>query len=106
MVKRRISSKNAKDIAEKRISELFKMSKDAVRDMKTDRASRYVSLAMRIGQKTCTSMPEGEVFCKKCRMPLIVGDNCRVRTGNGRVKVTCLNCGDVRRIPYAGEKKE
>jgi RNase P subunit RPR2 len=29
----------------------------------------------------------------------------RVRTGKGKVTFTCLNCGNIKRIPYLKEKK-
>lgn len=106
MSKKRISSRAAGDIAAKRISVLTELSRRSVREGNCDRARRYVSLARRIGQKTRTSMPDSEMYCKKCNTPLIAGENCRVRIGDGRVKITCLGCGNIRRLPYTREQKQ
>ena len=101
MSKKRISSRGASDIASKRMSVLFGLSKKAAEDGNTDRARRYVTLARRIGQKTQTQIPKGEMYCKRCNMPLDVGKNCRVRVMKGNVRITCLECGDIRRVPYS-----
>lgn len=105
MSRKRISSRAAGDIASKRISILFDLSYRSARVGDNDRARRYVSLARRIGQKTRTSMPDSEMFCKECNLPLIAGENCRVRIGGGRVRITCLGCGNIRRLPYIREQK-
>ena len=101
MSKKRISSRGASDIASKRMSVLFGLSRKAAEDGNTDRARRYVTLARRIGQKTQTQIPKGEMYCKRCNMPLDVGKNCRVRVMKGNVRITCLECGDIRRVPYS-----
>jgi len=103
MARKRISSRKAGDIASKRMSILFSLSEDAVRDGNEDRARRYVHIAKRIGQKTNT--PITERYCKGCGLPMIQGINCRTRIGDGRVKVTCLSCGKVRRMPYIREQR-
>ena len=100
MSRRRISSHGASDIATRRMSVLFGLSRKALEDGNPDRARRYVTLARRIGQRTRTPMPRGEMYCKRCNMPLDVGRNCRVRVRGGDVRMTCLECGDIRRVPY------
>ena len=100
MSRRRISSREVSDIATRRMSKLFELSRKALEEDNTDRARRYVTLARRIGQRTRTPIPEGETYCKKCNMPLEVGRNCRVRVKDGRVRITCLGCGNIRRVPY------
>ena len=100
MSRKRISSRNASSIAERRMSILFGLSRKALEDGNRDRAKRYVILARRIGQRTRTPIPEGERYCSKCNIPLDVGKNCRVRVSGGDVRITCLECGDIRRVPY------
>ena len=100
MSRKRISSRGASDIAARRMSLLFSLSRKALNEGKPERARRYVTLARRISQRTNTPLPRDETYCKRCNMPLDVGKNCRVRVMNGNVKITCLECGDVRRMPY------
>ena len=100
MSRKRISSRGASDIAARRMSLLFSLSRKALNEGKPERAKRYVTLARRISQRTNTPLPRDETYCKRCNMPLDVGRNCRVRVMNGNVKITCLECGDIRRVPY------
>ena len=100
MSRKRISSRDASSIAARRMSVLFGLSRKALEEGNRDRAKRYVMLARRIGQRTRTPVPKEHRFCKKCNMPLDVGRNCRVRVMKGTVKITCLECGDIRRMPY------
>ena len=101
MSRRRIDSRTVSDIASRRMSILFGLSRKALEEGDEDRAKRYVTLARRIGQRTNTPIPAGERYCKRCNLPLEVGRNCRVRVMNGNVKITCLGCGDIRRVPYS-----
>ena len=101
MSRRRIDSRTVSDIASRRMSILFGLSRRALEEGDEDRAKRYVTLARRIGQRTNTPVPAGERYCKRCNLPLEVGRNCRVRVMNGNVKITCLGCGDIRRVPYS-----
>lgn len=100
MSRKRISSRGASDIAVRRMSLLFGLSRKALADGNPDRARRYVTLARRISQRTNTPIPKDETYCKRCNLPLDVGRNCRVRVMKGNVKITCLECGDIRRMPY------
>ena len=100
MSRRRISSHDASEIALRRISILFELSRKALAEGNPDRAKRYVILARRISQRTRTPMPRQHTFCKRCNMPLDVGRNCRVRVMGGVIRTTCLECGDIRRMPY------
>ena len=100
MSRKRISSRGASDIAVRRMSLLFDLSRKALTDGNPDRARRYVTLARRISQRTNTPIPKEEAYCKRCNLPLDVGRNCRVRVMKGNVKITCLECGDIRRMPY------
>ena len=106
MSRKRISSHDASDIALRRMSILFDLSRKALEEGNTDRAKRYVILARRISQRTRTPIPKGYSFCKRCNIPLDVGKNCRVRVMGGSIKTTCLGCGDIRRMPYTKEPRE
>lgn len=70
-------------------------------------ASRYVQLARKIAMRCTVRMPKRwkRRFCKRCGAFLVAGANCRVRTHEGRVVITCLECGGAARIPLAREKK-
>ena len=106
MSRKRISSRDASSIAARRMSVLFGLSRKALEEGNRDRAKRYVMLARRIGQRTRTPIPKEHHFCKKCNMPLDVGKNCRVRVKDGVIRITCLECGDIRRMPYTKESRE
>lgn len=105
MSRRRISNDRIERIAEERIAVLTRLSQEALREGRKDRAQRYVTLALRICQKTRTEMPEGFAFCKRCHTPLVPGINQRVRVGRTRVVSTCGECGAIRRQPYIKEKR-
>ena len=79
MSRRRISNDKIEKIAAERVSRLAELSQAALREGREDRARRYVTIAIRICQKTRVRMPEGFVFCKKCHLPLVPGINLRVR---------------------------
>lgn len=70
-------------------------------------ASRYVQLARKIAMRCTLSFPKHwkRRFCKRCGAFLVPGANCRVRTHEGRIVATCLECGSAARIPLAREKK-
>ncbi len=106
MSKRRVSARRSEGVAKERISILYGLSISAVKAGRPDRAKRYISIARRIGQKTRTPMPEGARICKDCDLPMVPGINCRVRIGDHRVKITCLGCDSVKRMPYIKEQRE
>ncbi len=106
MARKRIPPKIASEIAHERMERLFGLSVTAVRNGNDGRAVRYVSLARRIGQKTCTPVPGNVSFCSHCGIPNVAGVNCRTRIGDGRVKITCLRCGNVMRMPYIREQRK
>ena len=105
MSRRRISNDKVAKIAAERVSKLADLSQAALRNGRRDRAQRYVTIALRICQKTRTDMPEGFVFSKACHTPLIPGLNMRVRVCRERVIKTCGECGNIRRMPYVKEKR-
>ncbi|MBF55298.1 MAG: hypothetical protein CMA99_04025 [Euryarchaeota archaeon] len=46
-----------------------------------------------------------EVVCRKCSTLLVQGTTSRVRLRNGMKVVHCLQCGDIRRIPYKHNRR-
>ncbi len=105
MSRRRISGDEAAAIAVQRLSVLTRLSAEAVRAGRDDRARRYVSIALRICGKTRTRMPEDFRYCKGCMIPLMPGITSRTRLSGGKVACTCLRCGRVRRMPYVKERR-
>ncbi len=70
-----------------------------------ERSRRYVQLAKRIGKKTNTSMLKTFLYCRECDVALIPGKNCRVRLRDRRITTQCLECGNIRRVPYLRERR-
>jgi len=70
-------------------------------------AARYAGLARRIGMRYNVRVPKRwkRRVCRSCGAFLVPGENCRVRTKEGKVVVTCLECNSVRRLPFLKEKK-
>lgn len=93
-------------LARESISQLFEL---AERECSThpERAHRYVSVARTISMRTRTRIPRylKVRFCRACHHYLIPGKNCRTRTRNGKVVITCLECGRVMRLPFVREQK-
>jgi ribonuclease P protein subunit RPR2 len=88
-----------RQVALQRIRRLIELAGPA----EAERARRYVRLARRIGMRYQVSLPR-EVrrrVCRECDALLVPGRTARVRTTDGRVSVTCLACGTVKRYPYA-----
>lgn len=105
MSKRRIDPGKAKDIARERMDRLMSMAVDEASAGNKDRARRYVLIARRIGMKTRTHVPLDIRYCKECGIPLVPGTTCRIRIGNHKVTMSCLECGSARRFPYIKEQR-
>lgn len=65
-------------------------------------AKRYVSLARRIGMRYQVSLPRDlrRRVCRDCGGLLVPGKTARHRVTGGRVSVTCLACGAIKRYPF------
>ncbi|MEE8403568.1 MAG: hypothetical protein V3R93_07430 [Candidatus Hydrothermarchaeaceae archaeon] len=65
-------------------------------------ANRCAALAKRLSTRHNAKFPYKwkRRICKKCGRFLVAGDNCRVRTHKSRVLITCLECGNVVRVPF------
>jgi ribonuclease P protein subunit RPR2 len=85
-------------IAHERVARLVELAEEAVREGRRDRADRYAELTWRIRlryQLNATAA-DGRV-CRACHAFLMPGETARVRLTGGRVSVTCLKCGHIRR---------
>ena len=91
-------------IARERIDILLDQAKETL-SHSPDLSKRYVELARKISTRTKVRIPREKkhYLCKACGMPLVLGKNARVRLhpGNSRIIITCLNCGTIRRYPFA-----
>ncbi|MBI2077923.1 MAG: ribonuclease P [Euryarchaeota archaeon] len=68
---------------------------------------RYVQLARRIGMRYQVSLPP-EIrrrICRSCDGVLVPGSTARHRVTDGRVNVTCLRCGAIKRYPFRARPK-
>ncbi|AXV37920.1 MAG: ribonuclease P [Methanobacterium sp. BRmetb2] len=93
-------------IARERINILFRLA-DKEFQKHPERSNRYVKLARNIATKYNIKMPQiwRRRFCKNCYLFLKPGYNCRIRLSKSCVVISCLECGNVMRIPYIKEKK-
>lgn len=73
-----------------------------------DLARRYVVHARNLGTRYNIRLSKKDklMLCRRCSSFLVPGVNCRVRTHEGRVVITCLECGALRRIPFTRERKD
>ncbi len=90
---------DAKDIARERIDGLFVLAQQEASDGNPARAKRYVSLALRIGERYKVRTGHKRRYCPKCHSFFVPPRNVRVRTRERRVTMTCLACGHIIRYP-------
>lgn len=64
--------------------------------------NRYAQLATKIAlkHKVKIPLPYKRRFCKHCLNYLRPGENCRIRTREGRIVYYCLTCKKYMRVPY------
>jgi ribonuclease P protein subunit RPR2 len=98
-----IKPENTKQIARQRIDALFHEAQQ-VNQANPNLAKEYVQLARKIAMasRIRLSTEHRRQFCKNCNTLLIYGSNCRVRLQQKRephIVATCLNCGNMTRIP-------
>jgi ribonuclease P protein subunit RPR2 len=88
-------------LADERIDRLHALAREAAIEGRDDRARERVRLARRVAERNRRSLPrEFERFtCDSCDGYLRPGRNCRVRTQDGHVVITC-ECGTQARYPY------
>jgi ribonuclease P protein subunit RPR2 len=82
----------AKKEAQKDIIEYFKLAKESFPDKK--KANFYVHKARRSAMKYNIRLSSSlqKRFCKHCYSYLVPGENCRVRTRDGKLIYYCLEC--------------
>ena len=101
---------SAKQIARQRIQVLFQQARNVYRD-NPELSNRYVAIARKIAMAAKIPLPRKykRQICKKCKILLVQGDNCRVRIRQKRephVVITCLSCGNKTRIPLKKKKEQ
>lgn len=99
MARRYVGKADAKDIARERIERLFALAAEEARRGNPTRAKRYVSMALRMGEKHKVRPGHKRTYCTQCHAFFVPPTNVRVRTGRGRISITCLGCGHVQRYP-------
>jgi len=100
MAKPVIPKHKQKEIAKERVKILFKQAEEVFSKNKS-LANRYVTLARKIAMKVKLRMPIElkRKYCKHCYKFLMPGVNSRVRTRDGKVIISCLECKKFTRIP-------
>ncbi len=102
-------SGNTKQIAKQRIQVLFELAENICKT-NPQLAQRYIEMARKIAMSARLSLPTAYTrrICKKCNSLLIPGESSRVRIKPRRephVVVTCLSCGNQKRIPLKPKAK-
>jgi len=100
MSKPLLSKPKQKEIALQRIKILFRQAEDTFHKNKV-LANRYISLARTIAMKVHAQIPLElkRRMCKHCYKYLVPGTNARIRTRDGKVIISCLECKKFMRIP-------
>ncbi len=103
-------SYTAKQIARQRIQILFQQATQIYKENPT-LAKKYLATAKKIAMSARIRFPPAakRSICRKCSMLMVPGETSRTRIQPRRehhVVVTCLNCGDVTRIPLKPKRKE
>ncbi len=101
MGRRHLGKKDAKEIAKERIDKLFELAKTEAKDGHDERSRRYVTLALRIGERHKVRTEHKRSYCPTCHSFFLPPRNVRIRTGKGRISMTCLVCGHILRYPIA-----
>ncbi len=92
-----------KKIAKERIEFLLKKA-DEIKYEDYELSKRYIELIRKIALKYRIRLRKRKYrFCKRCLYPYR-SDKIRVRINKGVVRITCLNCGYVKRIPIKNRK--
>ena len=91
-----------KHIARERISRLFHLAEQQALQDNMQLAHRYVALARKLSTKYLVHLnsEQRRRICTTCYRYLLPGKNCRIRTGNSRLTVTCRECNAIMRFPY------
>ncbi len=99
MGRRHVGKRDAKEIAKERIDSLFALAGHEARSGDSRRSRRYVSLALRMGERHKVRAGRKRTYCPQCLVFFVPPRNVRIRTGRGWVSMTCLDCGHISRYP-------
>lgn len=99
MARRQLSRKDARNLAERQVDRLFELAEREARSGNDARATRYVTLAVRVCERYKVPARHKRTYCPSCRAFLVPPRNVRVRTGDHRLSVSCLRCGHILRFP-------
>ena len=107
MAKPVMSKTQQKEIAHERVKILFQKAGEVFSKDKS-LSNRYVTLARKIAMKVKIRIPLElkRKFCKHCYKYLMPGVNSRIRTRDGKVIISCLECKKFTRIPVGKKKKK
>lgn len=105
MGRRHVGRIDAKEIAKERVDGLFELAQLEASKSNYQRAQRYVSLALRIGQRHKVRAGHKRTYCPACHSYFIPSVNVRVRTSRKNLVMTCLECGHILRYPLAISKR-
>ena len=94
-----------KKVASERIKELLKFSELHKNDQILSKNSIRTAVAISRRHKIRIPSRSKRKFCKKCFTVFIPKKTVRIRTVKGKLKYTCLNCGNIKRTPYTKDKK-
>ena len=99
--------KMQKNIAIRRINQLFSMAEQCALSDKLNLANRYVEIARKISMRYLVSMPKKhkQRFCKQCYGYLLPDITCRIRIHRGKLVIYCQNCKKYTRIPLKNLRK-
>ena len=96
-----------KEIAQERVNILLQRAEDIFNTDK-EKANRYVELSRKIAMRYNLRMPKEwkRRICKGCYGFLKPGENCRIRTKEARIIITCVDCGHTTRVPFLIERRQ
>ncbi len=97
----KLSKHQLKSTALKEIFKLFELAEQQL-SKNPDLSKKHVKKARKLAMHHKVKIPKQfkRRFCKKCHAFLVPSKNCRVRTKDGKVIISCLECKSVKRIPY------
>lgn len=98
--KRKITKEKNRNIAKKRIDELFSLLKEIKYAQFFD---RWVELALLLSRKNQIRLGKHQKlrYCRNCKRALVYGRNCRIRLKNGKITIYCLECKNFNRYPFS-----
>jgi ribonuclease P protein subunit RPR2 len=107
---RRNTAKDKKiqrEIANRRINQLFSYADEYALSDNLNLADRYVRLARKISMRCLVSIPNKykRSFCKHCYGYLLPGVTSRTRIGRSKLIIYCINCKKYTRIPLNNVRK-